>query len=137
MRYAELITPLLEGPMSMSDLAYLINEISKMDRSDNVKVRFEQGFIFKLEFKLENTCGSIWFRPKRQGSDIGTIYTNKLISAARAMMGGNRPRNTNVAYEVLKNKSLSNRAIKTLTNRNDMEVVGLRWAGMTIGRGNH
>ena len=121
--------------MSMSDYDYIFKKLRAMP---SVKCRLDtDNFLIKLEFILDNEPGSIWFRPRRDGTDLGEKYFRKISAAARSMMGGQKPANIAVAKEILRNSKngIRNNAIKILTNPDEWEVVGLRWAGCAFGQG--
>jgi len=122
----KIIEAVLQETISMSDLSYIINSIRNM----NAVKCFIQADVFtvKLQFSLDTLYGTIWFRPRRNGEDIGKVFHQKVRAASRSMNGGQA-----VSDETfLNNKMIRNRAIKILTNPTIWEVVGLRYDNFKI-----
>jgi hypothetical protein len=116
----------------MSDLAYVLEGIRKLPE---VKCQvLEDKFEVKFQFTLDNIYGSIWFRPRKDGTDLGEKFRRKITAAAIARMGGKRPASMAVAKRML-NGPIKNASIKILSNPAEMEVTGLRYESYAFGEG--
>lgn len=116
--------------MSMSDLSYIIDNIRRMSEAECIVD--EDNCTVWLRFVLDSEYGSIWLKPRRDGTDLKTKFIRKLTAAARSQMGGQRPKSFAHVKSVLTGK-IRNNAIKILTNTQEWEVVGLRWIDFKFG----
>lgn len=131
-RFESNLLDILDESMSMSDLAYVLEGIRKLPQ---VKCQvIEDRFTVKLEFTLDNIYGSIWLRPRKDGTDLGEKFRKRLTAAAIARLGGKRPASMAVTKNML-NGPIKNASIKILTNPAEMEVIGLRYESYAFGEG--
>jgi len=116
--------------MSMSDLSYILNSIRQMSQVECIVD--EENYTVLLRFVLDGEYGSIWLKPRRDGTDLKRSFTHKLTAAARSQLGGSRPKSFAHIKSVLDGK-IRNNAIKILTNPEKWEVIALRWIDFKFG----
>ena len=125
-----IVESILKETMGMSDLYYIIGSIKNMD-SVTCHVQPED-FTIKLSFMLDGLHGNIWFRPRKNGKDIGEVFNSALRSVAYGMLRGKHAITDEQAQQLVNGRNIRSRAIRTLTNIEKWEVVKLRYDNFKI-----